>query len=456
MESTVLYNILIIEDDENMRQTIHRFLVKYFLHLDEATSGASAIAHINRKVYDLVLFDVESSPEKGIEILAHLRAHAGSTPVIVLTGSRDVGLALTAAKYGAYDYIIKPFVEDELIFAVMRALDFRLLRKTAEIFERSKQQSEAYEEVIGESDVWKEALGMARRFAETDFLVYLEGELGSGKSVLANYIHRQSRRKAESYIVVDCSVIPENLIESEFFGYEQGAFAGADHSKEGLVELANGGTLFLDGICNVDVRFQQKLSKFIETKTFRRFGDNKTRTVDVRMIVASDKNLEEESKNGNFRADLWYHLQELQLHIPPLRERKGDVRILAEYFLKRFGHHREIKTLSPEASAFLESYSWPGNVRELQSVLQHAMLISKTDMVLPEDLNMKMKPMASNYDNKKTAFVLSPLHTVEKHYIESVLLSVQGNVSLAAKILEISRTTLYSRLKENGIEVPKS
>lgn len=435
-----------------MREMIHRALSKHFSNIDAVADGAQAITHVNRKVYDLILLDMELPHVSGVEVLEHVRSHAQSTPVIILTGSTDIRLAVTAMKLGAFDYLSKPFQHDELMFHISRALDFKRLNNSAEILERSRKQRGSDEGVVGKSNAWLEILEQARRFAETDFLIYLQGETGSGKEVVASYIHRHSTRAGQPYVVIDCGALPADLIESELFGYDQGAFTGADHTKEGLVELANGGTLFLDEIGHIDATFQQKLLKFIETKTFRRIGAVESRTVDVRIIAATNKDLEAESKIGTFRADLWYRLNVLRLEIPPLRERRGDIPVLAAYFMQHFGHQHKSKTLSPEVGPFLEAYPWPGNVRELHSALLRAVTVAKSDVITPSDFNIGPAPAPASHGKPGGDGPPQSLRLVERHHIETVLSNAQGNVTVAAKMLEISRTTLYAKLKEYGIE----
>lgn len=448
MELNTPYLILVVEDDDEERAVILQVISTAKTHVDEAADGTSAINCINRKPYDLILLDLELPHVSGMEVLAHVKANANSTPVIILTGSSDVKMAVEAMKRGAYDYLTKPFGADELTIAMSRALEFKTLRNSVTLIERSRERSMDEEHTVGTSSVWLATLDKARQFAQSDSLVYVEGETGSGKEVIANHIHRCSERKEKPFVVVDCGVIPDPLIESELFGYKKGAFTGADTTKEGLVELANGGTLFLDEIGHIDLRFQQKLLKFVEAKSFRRVGDTQARTVDIRIIAATNKNLAKESEAGRFRSDLWYRLNVMKLYVPPLRERTPDIALLAAHFLKKYRHNRNVKVLSPEALAELQLYSWPGNVRQLQSMIERAVVTSTSDEVITVS-DLEIEPGHSrNIDVSLDQRICSiSLREVEQRHIVQVLDAVHWNISRAAKVLKIGRTTLYEKME---------
>jgi DNA-binding NtrC family response regulator len=454
MDNDLQYNVLIVEDDNEYRKLVRQTLENYISHIDEAADGAIAINLINQQPYDLVLLDMELPRVSGLEVLAHLKTHNNSVPVIVLTASRDLKVAIDAMKQGAYDYLTKPFVTDELLLTMVRALEFKSLRNTVTILERSKKQRGGKNEVIGDSSVWLKVLKQAKQFAVSDFLVYIEGESGSGKEILAHYIHENSGRRNKSFVSIDCGTIPENLIESELFGHEKGAYTGADSAKEGMVELANGGTLFLDEIGHIDLRFQQKLLTFVETKTFRRVGDNKSRTVDVRIIAATNKKLSEEAREGKFRSDLWYRLNVMKLAVPPLRERRPDILLLSEYFLKKFSNERLMKSLSEDAIAALEVYRWPGNIRELSYTIQRGIAISEGNLITAKDLGIEISQKSTRVFNSSSEFDLVSLRDAEHLHIKKVLSATNWNISKAAKILQIGRNTLHVKLKEVGLESP--
>ncbi len=454
MKPATVSKILIVDDDQAYREMLVTVLSTLTTEIQIAFDGTSAINIVNKTMFDVVLLDMELPRVSGMEVLSHITAQAASTPVIILTGSKDVRLAVEAMKRGAYDYLTKPCMPEELLVAVDRAVEYRVLKNKASIVERSKAFSNPDDSIIGGSPEWLAILDQAKLFAENDSLILLLGETGSGKDVLANFIHRHSSRRDRPFLVVDCGVIPNSLIESEIFGHEKGAFTGADQTKEGLVELAQGGTLFLDEIGHVDLTFQQKILKFVETKTFRRVGDTETRAVDVRIIAATNKNLPEEIKADRFRNDLWYRLNAMKIEIPPLRERPADIPLLVEYFLQKYSLKRPGLSISPEATQVLERYPWPGNVRELQSTIQRALTVSQTDRIEIRDLGIDLRNAQTSGTLYRANGSLLSLKGAEKLHVLAVLGELDWNISKAAKVLQIGRTTLHAKMKEYSLQAP--
>jgi DNA-binding NtrC family response regulator len=447
----VAMKVLIVDDEKPSREMSARALAKIPGQIQEAADGAAAINSLQKTSFDLVLLDLGLPRVSGMEVLDYITSHARSTPVIILTGSDDVRNAVEAMKRGAYDYLKKPCNLDELMVVVRRALEFRSLKVSADLAGRSEELSNAGERIAGVSAPWLETVANARLFAASDFLIFIFGETGSGKEVLARFIHEQSNRHERPFVSIDCGIIPENLVESELFGYVKGAFTGADRTKEGLVELARGGTLFVDEIGHIDLKFQQKILKFIETKTFHRVGDTVERTADVRIITATNKNLPDEVEGGRFRADLWYRLNVMKLEIPPLRERPGDAQSIAELFLRKNSHKYPGKYLSEDAIRAIESYGWPGNIRELQSAVQRALVISKTDRVDPPDLGIDLTPDAGAGSRSPSNMPLLSMKEAERLHLSNVLAATGWNITKAAKVLKIGRTTLHAKLKEYGL-----
>jgi DNA-binding NtrC family response regulator len=446
------YDILVVEDNKENQDVLKAALAGASVNVSVADDGAAAINAVNTGVYDAILLDLELPCVSGMEVLSHARSQAPLTPVIILTGSHDVRLVVEAMNKGAHDYLTKPFNIDQLMLTLERAFEFRDLKNSATIAERLRQFAVSDDAVIGTSQVWLETLARARDFARSDLLVFLSGETGSGKEVLAHYIHRHSLRKDHPFVVVDCGSIPDSLVESELFGHERGAYTGAETSKEGLVELAHGGTLFLDEIGHIDLRFQQKILKFVETKTFRRVGDTKVRSVDVRIIAATNKSLPKEIEAGRFRSDLWYRLNVMKLDIPPLRQRPEDIPVFIEHICRKFTHNGQRTTVSPAALQALRSYAWPGNVRELQSTIQRALAVSFSGRIEVRDLGLDGSEAAASRRSPDAA--PSPalsLRDVEKGHILSVLRSMEGNITRSAKVLGIGRNTLHAKLKEYQI-----
>ncbi len=448
---------LIVEDESSLRLVyVERFSQMGF-ETDSASDGVEAINLINERTFDIVLLDIGLPRVDGLEVLEHIREHSPSSEVIILTGVSDVRIAVKAMKLGAQDYLMKPIRADELAIVVNRTLEKKSLISSKKLLEQSVKRLGGDDDVVGESEGWKNVLERARKFAESDSTVYIEGETGSGKEVLARFLHMNSPRSEEAFVVVDCGVIPESLIESELFGHTKGAFTGAISTTDGLVELAKNGTLFLDEIGDIDLAFQQKLLKFLESQEYRRVGDPKVRKIDVRIIAATNKNIEEMINEGTFRSDLWYRLNTLKIELPPLRARRDDVIPLAEYFIKRFSRTRQKKNLTDEAKSALLQYAWPGNVRELRSAIQRALTVSDDELITVEDLGLETSILSQSSltEEQFSSLGLSSLRTMEQHFIEYVLISVDWNISRAAKILQIGRNTLYSKIKEYDIQQPQ-
>lgn len=454
------YRVLAVDDEDALRSLYAQAIASMGYQVDTAPDGTEAINKINSSLYDAVILDIHMPRVDGFEVLSHIKGHSPSTEVIIVTAMHDLKTAVQAIKLGAYDFVSKPIQLSELAIVLARCLEKKTLANSTALLQRSLDRTGADNPAIGVSRVWTALLDKARRFAESDALIYLEGETGSGKEVLAKYIHISSSRKEKPFVAVDCGVIPESLIETELFGYARGAFTGADTAKAGLVELANGGTLFLDEIGHIDHIFQQKLLKFVESKVFRRVGDTSERTVDVRILAATNKNLEAEALAGRFRSDLWYRLNVIRLSIPPLRLRSGDVGYLAEYFVKKYSSSRKLKLFTPEALAVLEAYSWPGNVRELQSTIQRALALSDDDLITADDLGIQAATQMESGESDKeriagaTGTMLVSLHEAERRHIEGVLTSVDWNISRAAKVLQIGRNTLYLKIQEYNLQRP--
>ncbi|MBI5214293.1 MAG: sigma-54-dependent Fis family transcriptional regulator [Ignavibacteriae bacterium] len=450
-----IYHVLIVDDEAEIRKLLGEGIRYLGYSVSVAVDGADAINLVNSNHFDIVILDVEMPRVDGLEVLQHIKEHSPWTEVIMLTGVKDIRIAVSAIKLGASDYLTKPTSFDELEIVIEKCLRQKSLRTSTFLMQRSLDKACLFDAVVGNSEPWLALLEKAKRFADDDYLIHIEGESGTGKEVLAHYIHTQSRRKEHPFVMVDCGVLHSTLIESELFGHIKGSFTGADTNKEGLVEIAQGGTLFLDEIGHIDLTFQQKLLKFVETKTYRRVGDTATRTVDVRIITATNKNLAEEVRVQQFRNDLWYRLNVMKLEIPPLRSRRSDIKLFAEYFLDKFKKLQQPKKLTEEALTALERYQWPGNVRELQSTIQRAIALSGDDFITIEDLAIEPNisiHVSDKFDSNVLHTALISLAESENKHIQFVLHSVDWNISQAAKILQIGRNTLYAKMKEYGIE----
>ncbi len=446
--------ILVVDDEQYLCELLRDELLSTGLFdVDIVTDGAQAMNKIQSKIYDLVLLDIKMPRISGIDVLKFIKEHSPDTEVIMITAYGDIKLAVETIKLGAFDFITKPYNFDELLVSIQNALEKRRLKIQNTLMQKEISRLFQDDEVIGQSKVFKDVLDIVAKVAKTDATVLIYGESGTGKEVIARLIHKNSLRKDKPFVAINCAAIPDTLIESELFGHEKGAFTDAYTSKPGLVEIANGGTLFLDEVGDLSQYVQPKLLRFIETGEFRRVGGNSILKVDVRIISATNKDLNEEVRKGNFREDLLYRLNVVTIRLPALRERKEDIPLFVEYFLKK--KTRGKKKISPEALKILMDYDWPGNIRELENVVERAAILAREDIIKPEDLALKPELKEDYYAKliKKPVNSLS-LAELEKIHIENVLKANNWNKSKTAEILGISLKTLYLKLKRYGITEP--
>jgi two-component system, NtrC family, response regulator AtoC len=446
------HRVLVVDDEESIT-----YLVKTELEdlqdfeVDAALSGSDAINLIQSKVYDVVLLDVKMPRIGGVEVLKYIKDHAPTTQVIILTNVVDVKTAIETTKLGAYDYISKPYEAVELVATVRRALEHKQL-----VIDKEVNQLGRPGELIGECQIFKDIVNKAIKLASSEAFVLIQGASGTGKELFARLVHQHSTRKDQPFIAVNCAAMPDQLLESELFGHEKGSFTSAIKTKQGLVEVADGGTLFLDEVGDISITTQPKLLRFLETGEFRRVGGTNSRMVDVRVVSATNKNLQEEVKAGRFREDLLYRLNVVSLRLPNLSERKEDIPLLVENFLSR---KTKTKYLSPEAFQVLMSYDWPGNVRELEHVIEGAVALSHTDIVEPKDLWMNVAlsaaPPADAVPSQfPAADNLMKMDELEKLYIERALKHHRWNRVKTAATLGITPKTLYLKIKRYKIRIP--
>ncbi len=447
------HRILVVDDEESIT-----YLVKTELEdlpefeVDTVLSGSDAINLIQAKVYDVVLLDVKMPRISGVEVLKHIKEHAPATQVIMLTNIVDVKTAIETTKLGAYDFVSKPYETAELIATVRRALEHKQL-----LIEKEVNQLARPVELIGECQIFKDVVHKAIKLALSEAFVLIQGASGTGKELFARLVHQHSMRKNQAFIAVNCAAMPDQLLESELFGHEKGSFTSAIKTKQGLVEVADGGTLFLDEVGDISITTQPKLLRFLETGEFRRVGGTNTRTVDVRVVSATNKNLQEEVKENRFREDLLYRLNVVSLRLPNLKERKEDIPLLVESFLTR---KTKTKHLSPEALQVLMTYDWPGNVRELEHVIEGAIALSHADVVEPKDLWMNVAlsaapPQSTALSELPQAEILITIEDLEKLHIERLLKHFHWNRVKTAKALGITPKTLYLKIKRYDIQVPR-
>lgn len=436
--------ILIADDDETLCYLLKEELVNEGYSVDIVYDGKDAIDLLKRRYYDILLLDLEMREVHGEKVLGFVKDNNPSLQVIVLTAKSDMRTAIECIKQGAYDFITKPYEFGQLCITIERALEHKELLIKNKIL-TSKVSQSVPNSIIGESNSIKDILKLAERAAKSESNILLEGETGTGKELFAEFIHRNSNRSERPFVAINCASLPDQLIESELFGYEKGAFTDAKTSKQGLVEIAHGGSLFLDEIGELSLTLQPKLLRFLENGEFRRIGGIANLTSNVRVIGATNKNLMEEAEKKNFRRDLLFRLNVITLTIPPLRQRENDALLLAEYFLQKKSPVRSLKKLSSEAQRDLGRYNYPGNVRELEHIIERAIIFSEGDLIHSKDLNIPQEEFKfSGYINDEGSVLT--LDEVEKIHIKKALDINEWNRENTARALDISQKTLYSKI----------
>lgn len=443
--------ILVVDDDADMRELAYDMLKDRGHQVSMAGSGEDALKRLTQEDYAVVLTDLRMKGMQGLELLIQIKREHPDINVILMTAFGSVETAVEAMKHGASDYLTKPVKKDELIRVVERVIREAALRREVSRLRREVRKEYSFHQILGKSKAIQVVFDLIRRVADSPTNVLITGESGTGKELVAKAIHYNSDRKDAPFIPVNCAAIPEQLLESELFGHMRGAFTDAKMDKRGLFEEAQKGTLFLDEISELPLMLQAKILRAIQEKEIRRVGATKPISVDVRIIAATNLNLGEEVKNKRFREDLYYRLNVIELKLPPLRERREDIPLLVEAFLKKCGEVRgkEIKGVSEAALAMLMDYAWPGNVRELENVIERAVTLSRGEKVSPDDLPAAVQ--GARGDRRvldEAAERTLPLHELEKEYIKKVLEKTGGNKYQAAQALGIDRKTLYRKLAE--------
>ncbi len=444
-------NILITDDDQTLCYLLKEELINEGFNVDITFDGKYAIENLKKKAYDVLLLDLEMTDVQGEEVLKYATEHHPSLQVIVLTAKTDITTAVECIKNGAQNFITKPYEFPELLMKIEKALEHKNLIISKKILEKKVGQSFP-NTIIGQSKAILEVKSLAERAAKSDSNILLEGETGTGKELFAEYIHNSSPRNAKPLVAINCASLPDQLIESELFGYEKGAFTDAKTSKQGLVEIANGGSLFLDEIGELSLTLQPKLLRFLENGEFRRIGGVNNLSSDVRVIGATNKNLMEESDKKNFRRDLLFRLNVITLTIPPLRERGEDIILLAKYFLEKKSPVSSHKVLSKEAERALLKYPFPGNVRELAHVIERALIFSEGDEIQVHDLNLPNVSSDNLPINLAENLELLSLDEMEQMHIKQVLDSNDWNREISARALGISQKTLYTKIKKYNLK----
>lgn len=451
--------ILIVDDDRFIRIALGEALRSWDYETLEAGTVADGNAVFDAEEPPIVLLDIDLPDGSGLDVLTRIKDRSPETIVVMITGSVDMGNSVAALRGGAHDFVGKPVKLEELRVTLRNAIETRKLRREVSISRQERSNRFAFDQIIGESATMKKAIELVKRVAASDVSsVLLKGETGTGKDLFARALHFASDRASAPYLAINCAALPANLIESELFGYEKGAFTDAKQKKEGLLEQAHGGTIFLDEIGEMELGLQAKLLRVLEEGAFRRVGGLRDLPLDARIVAASNRDLKKESEGGHFRLDLYFRLSVIQIDIPPLRDRGDDVLLLAQHYiekvnLKRRG--RQLRGLSPEVARIFTNYEWTGNVRELRNVIERASILEDSDTVssahLPADL---VQTSGFSERHGTSGIVLPPegipLEQVEFELAKQAFERTNGNLTKAARLLDISRDQLRYKLKKSG------
>ncbi len=442
-------NILIADDDETLCYLLKEELINEGFRVDITFDGKFAIEKLGQNSYDLLLLDLEMREVTGEDVLEFVRENFPSLQVIVLTAKSEVRTAIDCIRNGAYDFITKPYEFGQLLLTINRALEHKNLVLRNEILS-SKINKYTNTKIVGDSPAIKEVIDLALKAAKSDSSILLEGETGTGKELFAEFVHDNSDRATKPLVAINCASLPDQLIESELFGFEKGSFTDAKASKQGLVEIANGSTLFLDEIGELSLTLQPKLLRFLEKGEFRRIGGVSNLSSDARVIGATNKNLIQESENKSFRKDLLYRLNVITLNIPPLRDRGNDVILLADFFLNKKTGFKSAKTLTKDAELKLLNYEFPGNVRELEHIIERAIIFADDNQIKSTDLYLPTDKISVN-TNDTSNDEIATLEEIEKHHIKKCLDHFDWNRDKSAHTLGISLKTLYTKIKKFGL-----
>ena len=443
--------ILIVDDEPDMRALLKDVLEERAHRVQVASNGREALKKLAEEEYSVVLTDIRMKEMQGLELLAEVKRTYPDINVIVMTAFGSVESAIEAMKQGAYDYLTKPVKTEELVLITEKALREAALRQEVTRLRREVHKEYSFHQILGKSKPMQQVFDLIRRVADSSTNVLITGESGTGKELVAKAIHYNSERRDAPFVPVNCAAIPEALLESELFGHMKGAFTDAKGDKRGLFEEAQKGTLFLDEISELPLMLQAKILRAIQEREIRRVGATRSMPVDVRIIAATNLHLAEEVKAKRFREDLYYRLNVIEIHLPPLRERREDIPMLVEAFLKKCAEasHKNLRGMNETALALLVDYPWPGNVRELENVIERAVTLARSEKIVPDDLPPAIQ--GSRGDRTvidEAAERILPLADVEKEYILRILEKTGGNKYQTAQTLGIDRKTLYRKLAE--------
>ena len=453
--------ILLVDDDADIRETMVTLLTMNDYSVTSVADGQSAIEEVKKEKFNIVITDLMMPKMTGIDVIKNLKAIDPDLQCIVITGYATVSTAVDAMKAGAYDYLMKPFNGTEVLMLLKRVMELQDLQAENSQLKRTLHQRYGYENLIGSSEGIQKVCSLIEKVAETDSTILILGESGTGKELVARTIHYNSPRKNKPLIPINCGAIPETMLESELFGHEKGAFTGASATRIGRFELADGGTIFLDEIGDMSPTLQVKLLRVLQQREFERVGGVRTIKVDVRIIAATNIDLEHAVHEGKFREDLYYRLNVIPVVIPPLRERADDIPLLMDHFLSHFNKSkkRDIKGFSPAAMDILISYPWPGNIRELENLVERLIILKGNGTICPDDLPDKF--ISHTLNNEGALHITLPetgvnlkdvVEEFENNLILQAMQKAQGVKNKAAQLLSLNRTTLVEKLKKKKLD----
>ncbi len=448
--------VLIVDDDTSMCELLAEGLAQQGYEARWRASPHDALAEIEQRNFDVVLTDINMKDMNGLELCQRATEAHPDLPVIVITAFGSMETAVQAIRAGAYDFITKPFDIDVVAIAIERAVKHGVLTREVQRLQRAVDESRRFDELLGASPAMKDVYDLLERVAESESTVLVSGESGTGKELVARALHRRSKRASGPFVAINCAAMPEHLLESELFGHTKGAFTDARTARPGLFVQAKGGTIFLDEIGDMPLGLQPKLLRALQERSVRPVGGDHETPIDVRVVAASNRDLETAIEERKFREDLYYRINVIHVELPPLRARGADVLLLAQHYLEHFAaqSQKDVRSLDPEAAERLSAYAWPGNVRELANCMERAVALTRNESISVADLPEKIR-------NYRTSHVLVaatdpselvPLEEVEKRYILRVLEAVGGNKTLAAQVLGLDRKTLYRKLDRYGAE----
>jgi DNA-binding NtrC family response regulator len=450
--------ILVVDDEEIMRSSLSDWLKEDGYYVQAVEDGYKAIEKVKEEEWDLAVVDLKMPKIDGLEVLEKIRKMKPEVPVIIVTAYATIDTAVMAIKAGAADYIVKPFNPEEISVVIAKLVEHRRIIKENIRLRKELNKRHEFQDLIGKSPKIGKVIEMIRTVAPTKSTVLIKGESGTGKELVARAIHDLGPRKKCPFIAAACGAIPESLLEAELFGYEKGAFTGAVSQHKGRIELADKSTLFLDEIGDISLKTQINLLRFIQEREFRRVGGKDPIKVDIRIIVATNKNLEEMITNGEFREDLYYRFNVITIEVPPLRERKEDIPLLAEHFLEKFSLDtgKKIYGLSDESMRILMEYNWPGNIRQLANTIEHAIVVAnELEIQVCDFPGYIVASKAEDTTKPATRETPQSLEELEKEYMMNTLRINNWNIRKSADILGINRVTLYNKIKKYGLKKPK-